>query len=84
MSTITLKDLENAVARLNRSTNSPLESYTKADNKFTANVGNYHLDGAYGGYSLCRMSNASGGGGRCLTLRPSAKAQAIRVDTGFH
>ena len=47
--------------RLNRDTGSPETSYTKQGNKFIANVGNYHLDGAYGGYELCRMVGPGGG-----------------------
>lgn len=59
---ITQKDLEAVVKRINLITNSPLESYVKDSNgKFKAQVGNYHLSGAYGGVSLHRMSNESGG-----------------------
>jgi len=55
---ITIKDLENRVNYLNRITNSPNESYSK-DNK--ANIGNFYLSGAYGGYQLERICNSSGG-----------------------
>lgn len=59
---ITQKDLEAVVKRINLITNSPLESYVKdANGKFKAQVGNYHLSGAYGGVSLHRMDNESGG-----------------------
>lgn len=59
---ITLANLEAIVKRINMMTNSPLEPYTKLKNgKFVANIGNYHLDGAYGGYALHRMDNKGGG-----------------------
>jgi hypothetical protein len=59
---ITRKTLEAIVARINTMTNSPLETYTKgADGKYKANVGNFHISGAYGGYALHRMVNIDGG-----------------------
>jgi len=59
---ITERDLQALVDRINRATNSPMESWarTKAG-KYSANIGNYHLSGAYGGYELHRMFNAGGG-----------------------
>ena len=58
---ITNKDLAAVLSRINRETNSPLSPYTLTDGKHTANIGNYHLSGAYGGVSLHRMVNESGG-----------------------
>jgi hypothetical protein len=58
---ITLKNLQAVVDRINTTTGSPAEQYTKVDGKLLANIGNYHLSGAYGGYALYRMVNASGG-----------------------
>ena len=59
---ITMRDLEGAVSTLNRITGQAPEPYTKTDaGDYAANVGNYHLDGAYGGWQLCRMENDSGG-----------------------
>ena len=59
---ITIKNLESVVLRINKLTGSPESSYTKnANGKFTANIGNYHLDGAYGGYALHRMQSIGGG-----------------------
>ena len=63
MERTTQKDLEYLVKRINEVTKSPTEQYTK-DNptgRFWANVGNYHLDYAYGGVSLVRMVNQCGG-----------------------
>lgn len=65
MNTITKADLQATVDRINRMTGSPMEPYTKSgevpDQKYTANIGNYHLSGAYGGYALHRMDTDGGG-----------------------
>jgi hypothetical protein len=59
---ITRKTLEAIAARINAVTNSPLESYSKdTQGKYRANVGNFHISGAYGGYCLHRMVNIDGG-----------------------
>lgn len=61
MNSITIAHLEAVCARINTLSGSPLAPYTKQGGKTIANVGNYHLSGAYGGYALYRMSNGSGG-----------------------
>jgi len=62
MERITQSQLESIVERINRTTNSPLTSWTKdSSGKCTANIGNYHLDYAYGGVSLERMVSPGGG-----------------------
>lgn len=58
---ITRAHLEAKAATINSMTKSPAEPYRKTDDKLTANIGNYHISGAYGGYCLHRMSNESGG-----------------------
>ena len=64
---ITRKDLEYLVDEINTKTKSPIESWTrngtigKRQPGFKANVGNYHLDYAYGGVKLSRMVNDGGG-----------------------
>lgn len=59
---ITSKHLEPLAARLNRETNSPADPWTKGeDGKYHANIGNFHLSSAYGGWSLHRMENEAGG-----------------------
>lgn len=59
---ITRTDLQAVVTRLNTVTGSPAEPYTRRDDgTYTANVGNYHLSGAYGGWCVHRMSNDGGG-----------------------
>ncbi len=67
MERITQSDLERQVVRINKATGSPVEPYTRNGKKgkrkagFTANVGNYHLDYAYGGVRLVKMTNPCGG-----------------------
>lgn len=61
MERITEKQLEAVVERLNRLTHSPLASWIKSDEGHRANIGNYHLDYAYGYVSLARMVNGGGG-----------------------
>ncbi len=59
---VTEKQLEAICRRINQITGSPEESYTKSsDGQYHANIGNYHLDHAYGGVSLHRMVNDCGG-----------------------
>jgi len=61
MTRISIKDLEAQVKRINKLTNSPETEYTKINGKLIGNIGNYHLDQAYGGVKLVRMRNESGG-----------------------
>lgn len=59
---ITVKMLEGRVDYLNKLTGNALTPWHRpADGKLYANIGNYHLDGAYGGYQLHQMCNESGG-----------------------
>lgn len=58
---ITTAQLETLIARLNRITNSPETPWTRVDGRHVANIGNYHLSGAYGGVCVHRMANTSGG-----------------------
>lgn len=61
MKQITKADLEIRVGVINRMTKNPVKPYSKTGDKFTANVGNYHLAWAYGGVCLHRMQNEGGG-----------------------
>jgi len=61
MQRITEKQLESLVDYINKLTNSPLESSSRVDGKYCANVGNFHIYYAYGGVNLHRMSNTGGG-----------------------
>jgi hypothetical protein len=58
---ITNRDLEGVVGRINRTTGQPETPYTKKKGKLLANIGNYHLDWAYGGVKLVQMMSLGGG-----------------------
>lgn len=61
MERITEKQLQAVIDRLNRTTNSPIASYTETDKGYKTNVGNYHLDYSYGRVAVVRMHNTGGG-----------------------
>lgn len=62
MGRITQKDLENLVNRINVETGNNVCSHTKnADGTYTANVGTYLIDYAYGGVTMYKVTNAGGG-----------------------
>ena len=65
MNTITKADLQATVERINRITGSPIAMYNRTEDEngkgiYKANIGNYHLSGAYGGFSLHRMDTDGG------------------------
>jgi len=55
------KTLEKLCELINTATGSPLTPYTRTESGLTANLGNFHLSGAYGGVCVHRMHNQSGG-----------------------
>lgn len=62
MKRITDKHLDILVERINEVTKNPATSWTKYKNgKIKANIGNYHISGAYGGVALHQMMNEGGG-----------------------
>lgn len=62
MNTITMANIEGTIARLNKITGNPEASYTKhEDGKYTANIGNYYTDCAYGKVGINRMVSEGGG-----------------------
>jgi hypothetical protein len=68
MDRITDKHLKAVVDRINTLTGSPMKPYAASGpmragsgHQMVAQIGNYHLDGAYGGVSLCRTVNENGG-----------------------
>lgn len=65
MDRITQKDLENVCNRINIAAGTPVTAYNREDGKFTANIGNYYVDGAYGGVQLQQIVNEGGG---CRTI----------------
>lgn len=59
---ITQKQLESLVNHINKVSGTPTEPYTRQeDGTYKANIGNYHLDYAYGGVKLVKMTNENGG-----------------------
>jgi len=56
-----MRTLENNIRVLNNVTGQPGASYASCDGKYKAQIGNYHLSCAYGGYALHQMSNEAGG-----------------------
>lgn len=62
MDRITQKQLEALASSINVATGNNVCSHTKnAEGTYTTNVGNYHLDYAYGGITLHQTVNSSGG-----------------------
>jgi hypothetical protein len=61
MNTITITFLRAQVKRLNIETMNPIAPYVREGEKSVAQIGNYHLSGAYGGYSLHRIETDGGG-----------------------
>ena len=64
---ITERDLNGVCKTLNKVTGNPETPFTRDEaGKHSANIGNYHIDSAYGGYKLVQMVN-TGGGIRTIT-----------------
>ena len=66
MRRITEKQLEAVVQRINTMTGNPLHSWEQVTEssgrvRNVAQIGNYHLDWAYGGVMLVQMMNTGGG-----------------------
>jgi hypothetical protein len=69
MDRITDKHLKALCERLNRIKGTPQEAYSKQeDGSYKANIGNFHLDFAYGGVMLAKMVNESGGISNVLSI----------------
>lgn len=61
MERMTQQHLQAIVDRINRTTGAPMKPYEKVGERYVAQIGNYHLSGAYGGQSLHRMVSEGGG-----------------------
>lgn len=61
MGRITNKHLDMMVARLNKLTGNHSTPYDTSKRPIKANIGNYHISGAYGGVSLHQIMNDGGG-----------------------
>ncbi|MCK5132079.1 MAG: hypothetical protein KAR40_08015 [Candidatus Sabulitectum sp.] len=57
---ITNAMLERVVERLNIAAGTPTTPWSRKDGRSTANIGNFHISGAYGGVSLQEMSGEGG------------------------
>lgn len=83
---ITIADLENRLFDLNESKGVATEPYSKTSaGAYKANVGNYHLSRAYGGFNVYQMTNDKGGvtepaGGGHVTKRECLK----RINSLFY
>ncbi len=60
MQTIKIAQLEAVVKRINKMTGSPETPWRRENEKNIANIGNYHLDFAYGMQRLSRMTSEGG------------------------
>ena len=62
MERITRKNLERLCGMINREAGTPEATWTKrGDGQLVANIGNYCIDGAYGGWELQQIANDMGG-----------------------
>ena len=67
MDRISKQDLENVVSRINSIMKTPQQPYelqlatADSPSKYVAQIGCFHLSGAYGGYALHEMVNEGGG-----------------------
>ena len=61
MTRMTMKYLEAKINWINEITGQEKSPYTRTADKFEANIGNYHLDSAYGGWELHQMQTSGGG-----------------------
>jgi hypothetical protein len=62
MNRVTLNQLQAVIDRINRETDSPMQPYAPdADGRQRAQIGNFHLSRAYGGFALHRMVTEGGG-----------------------
>jgi len=84
MERITQKDLERMVLRINRALNRPETPYGKDENgRFKANLGNFHISGAYGGVALEEIQTNGGGVRRVSTDGYGTKRQLYTWMTAF-
>jgi hypothetical protein len=61
MNRITKKLLVSRIDTINSILGMPETPYNRTNEGFAANIGNFHLSQAYGGYCVHRMCNENGG-----------------------
>jgi hypothetical protein len=59
----TQNDLESVISRLNDIAGTPTEAYSLTEDGYKPNANCYHLESAYGGWQLAKMSSTPGGTG---------------------
>lgn len=69
---ITIENLQRAVEALNRLTGNPVDAWKKDNGKHIAQIGNFHLDRAYGGVAVVQHTS-EGGGTRTIIERGTAR-----------
>ena len=81
---ITNKDIESLCNRINEITGDKLEPWTKnKDGVLRANIGNYHISGAYGGVMLHKMVTEGGGVTAISTTGYGTKRELYTWMTAF-
>ena len=77
--TVTKKDLQNVLDRINEATDQKSEAWTKdSTGRYRANVGTYVLDWCYGGVRLSQLCT-EGGGERDITTRGTKRETYERM-----
>ena len=61
MNRITKKQLQSRIDTINSLLKRPTSPYSQVDGKLVANIGNFSLSQAYGGFGVHLMANESGG-----------------------
>lgn len=80
---ITKGDLENLVSRINDATDNPKITWHATEGKLIANVGNYSLSGAYGGWKLVQIVSEAGGERDISNMGYSSKRELYYWMTAF-
>jgi hypothetical protein len=60
MNRITKKQLQARIETINSILNRPATPYSQVEGKLVANIGNFHLSEAYGGYGVGLMTDGGG------------------------
>jgi len=84
---VTIKQLERKIALLNEITGNPDKPWRKEVNEngviHRANIGNYHLSGAYGGYKVERMEAMNGSTSDILNTGFTTKRELLNAISYF-
>lgn len=83
---VTIKQLEHKIDMLNEITGSPDKPYRWEDEScllVLANVGHYHLCGAYGGYKVERMESENGSTSDILNTGFTTKRELLNAISHF-